>query len=211
MNINKLSRKILFTLTGLLCFGNANAIPVTMVDIDAMINDTANTVDRNLAAGTYRVEVIGTADGGAYNAWNAWGKTSCGNTAGCDRTGATKYKGWLNKYSFASSDLVDVRINGALASPTAGMRYDVNPYMAFPDELSALAQAWTAMFTLNTASVVSFMITDSFLTDNLGGMSLKVMLDVPPGATADVPEPSVLSLVALAGLLCFGYSYRRKV
>jgi hypothetical protein len=212
MKIYKMSRNLLIALFGMLYFGSANAIPLNLVNIDAGINDVSNTIDLNLAAGTYRIEAIGTADGGAFNAWNAWGtRINCHDTDGCDRTGSKKYMGWLNKFSFASPDLADVKVNGVTASTSAGNRYDVNSKMAFPDELSALAHAWSAMFTINTASTISFMITDSLLKDNVGGISLNVFPDVHPELLSVIPEPPVLALFALAGLAGLGYSGRRKV
>lgn len=64
-------------------------------------------------AGTYGVTPIGTADGGAYDAWNAWG----GLVTDCDASGANCTTGWLNNYSLASDEwgplLVSDAITGA--------------------------------------------------------------------------------------------------
>jgi len=205
----KMSRSLLMALIGALYLASANAIPVTVVNLDARVNDLSSPVDLLLAPGTYTVDAIGVADGGAWNAWNAWGTTNCSNADGCDRTGTIKYKGWLNIYSFASPELVDVTINGDAVTPIVGDLYKVNPRMAFPDPLSALANAWAAEFTLNTASTVSFAITDTILNDNLGGMSLNVALKAAE-PSADIPEPSSFALFALAGFVSVGFSKRKK-
>lgn len=148
--------------------GNANAV---VVDLNSRSNDLAHPVDLLLGPGTYTINPIGTADGGAWDAWNAWGLTTCGNPDGCTRTSPTTVMGWLNLYSFSSADLMNVSINGLAATPTVGDAYFVDSYQTFPDPLSALAHAGSAEFTLDIASSVSFSIPDSPLYDNQGGMS----------------------------------------
>lgn len=176
----------LFVLT----VGNANAV---IIDLNARVNDVAHPVSLALDPGTYTINPIGTADGGAYNAWNAWGRTSCNNTDGCQRTSPTTVIGWLNLYSFGSSDLVDVYVNGIAATPNSSGIYMVDPFMVYPDPLSALANAWSAMFTLEAASSVDFAIPDRPLYDNQGGMSLDI-------ARSTIPEPATIVLMGL-GLL----------
>lgn len=185
----------------LLYVGNANAV---IIDLNSRVNDLNNPVNLNLDAGTYNIDPIGTADGGLYNAWNAWGITTCTDPAGCPRTSPTTVVGWLNVYSFGSADLTNVFINGVAATPSSGDIYYVDPFLAYPDPLSALADAWSAQFTLNTASVVtvSFAIPDRPLSDNVGGMSLRV------DATS-APEPPTIALMGL-GLVGIGIGYKRQ-
>ncbi len=64
----------------LLSFANADA---AIVNINSKTNGTNNPIILTLSAGIYNVTPIGIADGGDYNAWNAWG-----NTSGCDGDGA---------------------------------------------------------------------------------------------------------------------------
>ena len=56
-----------------------------------------------LTSGTYRVTMIGTANGGAYNAWSAW---SSGNQ-------------WLNTYAITSNELGTIRVNDGTRYSTA--------------------------------------------------------------------------------------------
>ena len=176
-----------------------------IVNLNARSNDLANPVELSLAAGTYTITPIGTADGGLYNAWNAWGATTCSNPAGCPRTSPTTVTGWLNIYSFGSADMTDVYINGSAAIPAVGSTYFVDPFVVYPDPLAALAHAWSAEFTLSTASTitVSFAIPDRPLSDNLGGLSLFV-----DAKTTPVPEPAPLTLLAF--VLLVGYFNQRK-
>jgi hypothetical protein len=173
-----------------LAISNANAV---IIDLNSRVNDVANPVSLALDPGTYTINPIGTADGGTYNAWNAWGRTTCENSDGCQRTRPTTVIGWLNLYSFGSSDLVDVMVNGVAATPNGSGNYSVDSFMAYPDPLSALADAWSAMFTLETSSILNFAIPDRPLYDNRGGMSLDVV-------RTDIPEPAGIILMGI-GLL----------
>jgi len=193
--LNKIRWLITITSVGMLYAGNANAFPV--INLDALKDGYSHTVKREFSAGTY--EIIPVKDD--YKAWTKWdlgkqGKVVCADPEGCVRT-SSELVGWVNSYSFASPDLVNVLINGEAAIPV-GDRYDVNQRLLFPDADSAFDHAWLARFTLTTDSIVSFMLPDSTLYDNEGGMSLYV-----------VPEPSILALMAL-GLVGFGFTNRKK-
>ena len=123
----------------ILCVSNAYAV---VVNLDSRSNDLGNPVDLLLDPGTYTITPIGTSDGGLYNAWNAWGSTTCVISNGCPRTSPTTVVGWLNVYSFGSANLVNVTVNGASAVPAIGNDYFVDDFVAYPDPLSALANAW---------------------------------------------------------------------
>jgi hypothetical protein len=50
-----------------------NSVKATIIDINARTDITTNPIVMFFATGTYVVNPIGTADGGAYNAWDPWG------------------------------------------------------------------------------------------------------------------------------------------
>jgi hypothetical protein len=183
-------------------FGSASA---QIINLDAKTNGNATPINLSLDAGTYTIDPIGMFAGGDFDAWNAWGKTTCTSLNGCIRTLPTTVKGWLNVYSFGSADLMNVTINGAAATPDVGVNYYAGPFVAYPDAATALANAWSAQFTLTTASIVSFTLPDTKLTDNLGGMSL----DLNMVSTQSVPEPESIALIGL-GLVGLAAIRRRR-
>lgn len=185
------------------CLMHAGSANAYIIDIKGYVNGNSNPVDVYLHEGTYEINPVGVAGGGDWNAWSAWDLTNtnrpiCADPNGCQRTSPTTVVGWLNTYSFASADIVDVLIDGLPVANAVDGIYKVGPYMVYPDPLSALANAMTSQFTLTTSGTVSFMVPDSSFGNNLGGMSLHV-----------VPEPSILALMAL-GLVGFGFTNRKK-
>jgi len=184
--------------------GSASA---QIINLDAKTNGNASPVNLNLDAGTYTIDPIGITAGGDFDAWNAWGKTTCTSLNGCTRTIPTTVFGWLNVYSFGSADLTNVTINGLAATPDVGVNYYAGPFVAYADAASALANAWSAQFTLTAASIVSFNLPDSKLTDNLGGMSLDLNMVSTP--TQSVPEPESIALIGL-GLMGLAAIRRRR-
>ncbi len=124
------------------------------INIDALVNTTANPVTEFLTAGTYNVTMIGIADQGDFDAWNAWGGNTSGNM------------GWLNSYRI-SSDQFDTISMGD------GIRYK--------DPLEALDNALATSFTLAADGLVNFYIADSNYRDNIGGISLNVAPTPEPG------------------------------
>lgn len=130
---------------GLVEVGNA-----AIVDINAKTNTTTNPVIMFFDAGTYDVTPIGVADGGEYNAWNAWiGGSNPPSNAG-----------WLNSYSLSSDEFPAYTVSDNTT------RYST--------DLLALSNALGTSFTLSSAGNVNFFITDSAYWDNVGGISLDV-------------------------------------
>ena len=181
--IKKFIRMGLVASMALLCMvGVGNAL---IVDLDSYTNRAANPVVVPLAAGTYDVTPIGVADGGAYNAWNAWGYVSLPD------------QGWINNYSLSSSEFAP---------------YGVSDGGRYATDLLALENALGTSFTLASAGNVNFYIGDSSYDDNIGGMSLSVTQRTPaPEPPNGVPEPTTLLLLAagLAGIVGFGRKYRK--
>ena len=140
-----------FFVTGMVGVPNA-----AIVNINAKTNTTTNPVVMQFNAGTYDVTPIGIADGGAYNAWNAWIGGSF----------PPSYAGWLNWYSL-SSDEFDA--------------YTVTDNTIYSTDLLALSYALGTSFTLTSAGDVNFFITDNPYWDNVGGISLDVNpVPIPP-------------------------------
>jgi hypothetical protein len=162
---------------------NANA---AIVNLDARLNGTGNTVDLSLTAGTYSITPIGTANGGDYNAWYAW----TNGVTGCDSNGENCSRGWIHSYGYESSEIGTVNV---------GSNGTDNRYAT---DLLALDHSLGSLFTLTSDAVVSFFIRDYPLTDNAGGISLDV--------TA-VPLPAAAWLFGSALLGFVGLSRRRAV
>ncbi|GMQ84123.1 MAG: hypothetical protein BMS9Abin06_0883 [Gammaproteobacteria bacterium] len=207
LNVHLVSVLLLYALT----LHNAEA---AIVNINSQVNYLGNPVEIFLDAGTYTVTPTGTADGGAYNAWNPWSNTSCADPAGCVRTSPTTVTGWMNRYEVISSDIAAVSVDGVelvpvdavpspvtesffLSTPTEG-RYSVTDFMVYPDALTALATAMPSTFTLSTAGMVGFSINDLLpLGDNTGGISLNVSA-VPVPAAVWLFGSGLLGLVGVA-------------
>ena len=126
-----------------------------IININARTNTTTNPVVEFFTAGTYDVTPIGVADGGAYNAWNAWGYVSLPSA------------GWVNPYSLSSIEF---------------SAYTVGDWVRYSTDLLALSNAVDTSFTLASDGNVNFFITDSPYCDNIGGISLDVNPVPVPGA-----------------------------
>jgi hypothetical protein len=171
---------------------SAAADPI-IVDVDATLNDVNNPVFVLLPAGTWSVTPVGIAGGGAYDAWNPWGDTSCAVPSGCPQTIPTTEVGWKFSYDVISDAIGAVSANGTALTPedsehpgsywvvsaSAPDRYHVDNETVYPSAADALAHAQGSVFTLNETTSVGFAIRDGQLNDNLAGMSLQV-----------VPEPA---------------------
>jgi hypothetical protein len=142
-----------------------------IVDIDALINTNANPITGTFGAGTYEVVPIGTADGSAFDAWNAWGFVS-----GCDAAGENCAAGWLNNYSLASDEW------GPILAGDDALKYG--------SPLLALAHAQSTTFTLAADGPVRFFQQDNVYDGNVGGLSVSVT-----AAPAAVPDPATWLLL----------------
>lgn len=184
---------------------------MTIVDVDATLNGGGNPVTLPLDAGTYKVEPIGTAQGGAFDAWSAWSANAGILPAPIGTMGA---QGWLNSYIALSTDITavtfadgtpfpivnppDMLPTTSFFSPVLG-GYFASDGMIYASAGDALANAVTSIFTLGAPGDVNFAFLDT-LNDNRGGVSLKV---------SAVPEPGTLLLIG-AGLAGMGIGTRRR-
>ncbi|MCA2620718.1 MULTISPECIES: hypothetical protein [unclassified Microcystis] len=123
-----------------------------------------------------------------YDAWNAWGTVQ-----GCDANGANCQNGWVNNYSISSSEFSISQGTGTYATPAL-----------------ALANGQNTAFTLTGDSNVYLFIGDSFYSDNIGGVSLKVMPISNPPVTSVPETSSILGLLSL-GVLGIGAALHRKL
>lgn len=124
-------------------------VNAAIVDINAKTNSASNPVVLSLGPGTYTVTPIGVADGGLFNAWNAWDGGCC----------PPSYAGWINDYSLSSSEFSG---------------YTMSDHTIYSSDLLALANAVSTSFSLSSVVDVNFYIVDDPYFDNLGGMSLNV-------------------------------------
>ncbi len=124
-----------------------------LINLDARTNNYDNPVSKFFRAGTYSVFPIGKTDGGDYNAWSAWSHGEKGH--------------WLNPYYMESKEFKKVEIG-------QWTRYD--------SDLLALDKAENTTFTLSSDGYVKFFIKDNPISDNRGGISLKINSVPIPGA-----------------------------
>ncbi|MEZ5536829.1 MAG: hypothetical protein R3F02_14550 [Thiolinea sp.] len=182
----------ILALTPLLLTATANA-QEELVELDAKLNNQQNPRQLYLRAGTYQVTPVK----GDNSAWSVWAYTTCEQVQGCARTVPTKFTGLHNNYYVISEHLGTVTVNNRMLSevdetPKHRMNsyylvndetraYEITEPMVYADEARALAGAQSSVFTLKENARVKFALLDnSRITDNRGGMSLKVTrIDVP--------------------------------
>ena len=151
--------KSLVLLLGVLSLASTQTAGALIINVDAITNTTTNRVSILLEPGAYTVTPIGVADGGSFNAWDA---NIFDTSAGVS---------WLHAYTIASAEI----------SPFGVGFWDGNYYGS---ELDALAHAIGTTFTLSSAGIVDFYIADNPHSDNSGGVSLRLIPEVPEPSTA---------------------------
>lgn len=152
--------------------------------------------------GTYNFSMIGVADGGAYDAWNPWGQTSCTAASSCDM-------GWTNAFDVVSV----VGVSEYIPAPPAPYAWStalgsLNAWKGYPETLVLFngSPVGTApnpgVYTFSEAVTLTFRVGDGdgAFGDNLGGVSLRV---------TSVPEPAAWALMLL-GFGAAGTALRRS-
>ena len=157
-----------------------------------------------LQPGTYSVDLIGTADGGTYNAWNPWGITNCSSPG-------TNCTGWVNDFGITYDGLTTEYVNGlhyvtdtdALAANQAIIASDSATFSPY-NQTGVTNSGGTLLFTLLVPTTVTFGIFDSPYYDNTGGISLSLS-----SVQSAVPEPATWAMM-LFGFGAIGFAMRRK-
>lgn len=179
----------------------AASAQAAIVDISA----TATTpVFYTFDPGTYHIEWIGTADGGAYDAWHPSCPTGDCTSGWRDVFSATTDTG--PHPSFDSYSIVAGPFASALASLAAfraapsiiDTQLDWNGAAYVPSPGGTIAQPWT--ITVAAPTTVAFFAGDGTKDDNFGGVSLRF--------TA-VPEPATWAMMIL-GLGGVGATLRQR-
>ncbi|MBP0019000.1 MAG: DUF642 domain-containing protein [Cyanobacteria bacterium SBLK] len=129
-----------------------------ITNIDSTTNLSPETGAKlTLPAGEYTSSIIGTQEGGDYDAWNRNGT----NVTGCDAEGKNCTKGWEHKYFYKIGDSKQVKVDrtGRYQTP----------------QLALANASADSSFTLTQETEVSFFVTDTGdMTNNQGGVSLLI-------------------------------------
>ncbi len=143
--------------------GRASAQQMT-VDIDAALNGITSPKGVALTAGCWRVEPIQ----GAHTAWHA----SSGINQGCNAAGTNCVQGWSTGFL--------LHMGGSRTGAGNG------PDAFYSTASQALASSTSLDFVLPTAASIGLSVTDAFLLDNLGGLTLQLTRLSDPVAASEV-------------------------
>jgi hypothetical protein len=185
-------RRYLSLLILLLAPASATAL---IIDIDARWEYwNYNYLPILFDAGTYQITPIGIADGGKFDAWNAWG---WGATTDCNALGVCS-RGYLNSYSFGRIG----EHNFVYEIATAGGLMSDGTALAYATPALALSHATSYTFSITEPTQLYFYVRDgeTWYSDNAGGMSLNV---------SPIPEPGIASML-LAALMPVAFLARLR-
>jgi hypothetical protein len=143
--------------------------------IDAEVNNKDNPVIQSFPPGEYQVTVIGSNEG--YEAWNG-----SGIERECDAQGENCDLGWETRYYFRSP--YNKVVNGNCDNP----KYGACRYESASQALKNAPEP--ALFNLDEKTEMEFYIEDSQPSNNLGGLSLKVVKKCP---ASPEPKPPVVT------------------
>ncbi|MBF0373821.1 MAG: hypothetical protein HQL39_10425 [Alphaproteobacteria bacterium] len=188
-------RLSLLAAVGALALATASPANAVIIDLD---HTQPLNLELSGTPGTWRITPVGTAQGGAFDAFSPWGETT-----GCDEAGANCARGWKWGYTLRDEggDILSTFETNALA----------DGWFETPAAALASARAQGPFeFTLDEAATIAFTYDDSNFADNRGGISLDFQL--LNGGGPGVPEPAGMLLLG-AGLLLLGAGRRslRKI
>ena len=188
-----------------------------VVNIDGLgENYVLNPVLVSLAAGSYQVDVIGTADGGHYDAYSQWPDDNVSDPDGSPVTIPTTNQGWETGFVVTSPGIGSVTIATLPVTPgpdpgidwltdyffhtLSDAHYGVFDGLVYPDALPALDHGRPSTFVLDADGLVGFGLRDGpgQFGDNRGGLSLRIT----PISAAGVPEATSIIIWSLLG--CVG-------
>jgi hypothetical protein len=179
----------------------AHSAQAAIVNIDAT---ASSAVFYTFDPGTYHIEWIGKADGGAYDAWNPSCPTGDCTSGWRDVFTATTDTGLhpsLDTYSIPGGPFASALASLAAfkAAPSIiDTQLDWNGAMYVPTPGGTIAQPW--IITVAAPTTVAFFAGDGTKGDNFGGVSLRF--------TA-VPEPAAWTMMIL-GLGGVGVALRQR-
>lgn len=175
------------------------AVAATALDIDGRTN-ASNTTDRSVSAnfqsltlssGVYRITPIDRGAAGGFTALNVWN-----NVRGCDGAGTGCSQGWLW--------ILDVISDGDNLMPSKDTAGTSSRFRLTSDVFSTAGAAFAdadangpALFKLLANDTVHFGLTDTPVTDNIGGVSFDLER---VSAAVPVPLPAALLLGGVAML-----------
>jgi hypothetical protein len=135
----------------------ANNSTIQWVNIDAQINvSRQQAVVVPLQPGSYKVHIIGKADGGKFDAFNL----NC-SSLGCKADGTDCRKGWQHRYSIYANRLIQVDRTDQYATPKLAIQH---PPM---DQFLEITKPTPVYF---------YIYNPSSPANNQGGLSLTVEL-----------------------------------
>ena len=186
----------------LLALGATPAAAQQVININAL--DSNGQQALSLGPGTYSVNLIGTANGGLYNAWNPWGVTTC-------QTPSSTCEGWVDDFEITYGGLSTLYYNSlrydndtdALAANQAIIGSDAGTFGPY-DQTGITNTGGALMFTLLAPTTVTFSIQDNPYSDNSGGISLSLS-----SVRSALPEPGTWAMMLL-GFAAIGIVSRRR-